>query len=232
MIVRERDHALLLITQPDHAQMAGRVMEDCTMLVSHPRRLSILRACREHDGGWIEVDAAPMVNPETRRPYDFITAPAPVRQGVWPRAIARLADDAWAAALVAQHAVTVYDRFRTDPGWSDFFASTSAQRDALVAAQQLTHDDLVADYPFVRLADLISLTFCVGWTDESRFEHWTVRGRGQQVFVTPDAFGGRIVSFEVHGRAIPNRDYQSDTELRAVVDSTDPQPLSGTVAAP
>ena len=229
MIVRERDHQLLLITQPDHEQMAGRVMEQCAPLSTHPRRSSILCACREHDGGWIEVDAAATVNPATRRPFDFITAPAAVRQGVWPRAIARLEDDAWAAALVAHHAVTVYERFRSDPDWTSFFASMSARRDELVRSRGLSHDEVLTDYPFVRLADLISLTFCVGWTDEMRIEPWGVRGRDAQVLVTPDAFNGKTVPFEVDCRVIPNRDYLSDDELQSALTQATRERCAGSV---
>ena len=231
MIVRERDQQLLLITQPDHAQMAGRVMEQCAPLETHPRRSSSRRACREHDGGWIEVDAEPTVNPARRRPFDYVSAPVLTRQGVWPRAIARLADDPWAAALVAHHAVTVYDRFRADPEWTAFFASMSARRDELVRTRGLTHDEVLTDYPFVRLADLISLTFCVGWTEEMRIEPWTVRGRDAHVVVTPDAFDRKTVSFEVDCRTIPDRDYLSDVELRSVLGQATRQRIVGTVAA-
>ena len=92
-----------------------------------------------------------------------------MRHGVWPRAIARLADDPWAAALVAQHAITVYDRFRSEAEWTPFFADMEAARDAMVRASGMPLDDLAADYPFVRLGDLISLVFCTGWTDAQRF---------------------------------------------------------------
>jgi hypothetical protein len=211
--------------------MAGRVMEHCAPLAAHPRRPAILRACREHDGGWIDIDAAPTVNPETHRPFDFITAPASVRQGVWPRAIARLSDDSWAAALVAHHAVTVYDRFRSDPEWSAFFESTAARRDALDVASGLTRADLDADYPFVRLADLISLTFCAQWADEMGIGSWRVCGRDDRVIVTPDAFGGRTVPFTVPCRAVAARDYGSDTDLRDAVSRSPQQELAGVVAA-
>lgn len=231
MIVRERDHHFLLITQPDHAQMAGRVMEHCAPLADHPRRASILRACREHDGGWIDVDSAPTVNPDTRRPFDFVTAPAAVRQGVWPRAVERLGDDAWAAALVAHHAITVYDRFRSDPEWTTFFDEMTERRAELVRAGGLTPFDLEADYHFVRLADLISLTFCTGWTDEMSIGPWRVRGHAERVIVSPDAFAGRTVAFEVPARIIPVRDYHSDADLRDTLSRSSSLNLTGTVAA-
>ena len=90
-------------------------MEAWTALATHPRRAPILHAIGEHDNGWAEADAAPSVNPATGNPIDFVSAPLTVRHGVWPRAVQRLAPDPWAAALVAQHAITVYERYASDP---------------------------------------------------------------------------------------------------------------------
>src|SRR3954463_4207109 len=105
MIVRTYRDRLQLITQPDHAQLARRIMEHCVALADHPRRNAIMLAIAEHDNGWAEPDAAPTVDLSTGRIADFITAPTAVRQGAWPRAVARLAHSPWAAALVANHAV-------------------------------------------------------------------------------------------------------------------------------
>ena len=71
-------------------------MEHCVPLASRPRRDAILHAIAEHDNGWAEGDAAPSVNPATGQIFDFISAPIAVRQGVWPRGVARLAGDPWA----------------------------------------------------------------------------------------------------------------------------------------
>ena len=110
MIVRTEHDGVIPITQPDHAHLSGRIMEHCVPLRASPRRASILRAIREHDNGWTEEDAAPTIDPATGRIADFVNIPLHVRHGVWPRGVARLADDPWAAALVAQHAITVYGR--------------------------------------------------------------------------------------------------------------------------
>src|SRR5687768_1060872 len=122
MIVCVRHDVLQLITQPDHAHLARRIMERCVPLAVRPRRDRILRAIGEHDNGWAEEDAAPTVNPASGDVADFVHAPLSVRHRVWPRAVARLANDPWAAALVAQHALTVYERFRMDAAWATFFA--------------------------------------------------------------------------------------------------------------
>lgn len=229
MIVRVLGDRIQLITQPDHAHLARRVMEHCIPLGIESRRDAILHAIAEHDNGWTEEDAAPRVDPLTGQVFDFVSAPASVRQTVWPRGVARLAGDPWAAALVAQHAITVHDRFRSEGEWAAFFAEMAVARDAMLRSSGLPLDDLLADYAFVRLADLISLTFCAGWTDAQRFSDWTVQRFGARVVVTPDAFGGTGIPIEIDAREMPNQPFRSDAELRDALSQANVTTLRGTV---
>jgi hypothetical protein len=232
MIVRVVHDGVQLITQPDHAHLARRIMEHCVPLAAQPRRDAILQAIAEHDNGWAEADAAPTVSPDTRNVADFVSAPLSVRQGVWPRGVARLAHSPWAAALVAQHALTVYDRFRSKAEWASFFAHMEAARDAHLGLSGLSLDDLEADYAYVRIADLISLVFCTGWTDEHRFGDWTVRLTGRRVGVTPDVFGEAEISIEVNAREIRRRRFGSDAELREALSEAQWITLRGEVHRP
>jgi hypothetical protein len=229
MIVRPLGDSLLLITQPDHAHLAGAAMGRATALASHPRRASVLLAISEHDNGWAEPDSQPIIGSDGDV-ADFITAPVAVRQGVWPRAVLHLAGDPWAAALVAQHAITVYDRFRSDDAWTQFFADMEALRDNRLARTTLQLDDLVADYAFVRLGDLISLTFCTGWTTPQHYAEWTVQRDENTVLVTPDLFGGEAVSLGIEGTEIPKRRYQSDRDLQEEIAKGRKRRLSGSVS--
>jgi Protein of unknown function (DUF3891) len=214
MIVRSVDDGVQLITQPDHARLARVIMERCVALASRPRCETILHAIAEHDAGWAEEDAAPTIDPQTGGVADFIHVPARVRQAVWPRTIAQLADDPWAAALVAQHAMTAYDRFRSDAEWTPFFAEMETARAAMARASGTPLGELAADYAFVRLGDLISLAFCTGWTDEQRFSAWTIQLTGTRIVVSPDVFGGETVPIEIRARTIPQRLFRSDLELQ------------------
>jgi hypothetical protein len=229
VIVRLLDDRVYLITQPDHARLAATIMQCCVPLAPRPRRDAILHAIAEHDGGWIEEDAAPAINPTTGDVVDFVNAPLSVRHAVWPRGISRLAGDPWAAALVAQHAITVYDRFRSDAEWTSFFARMEAARDAMVRASGIRADDLAADYAFVRLGDLISLTFCTAWIDEQRFDEWTVRLSGSRVMIAPNAFGGDEIPIQITARVIPAQRFRSDADVREAVSRADTATLRGTV---
>ncbi|MQA31532.1 MAG: DUF3891 family protein [Luteitalea sp.] len=230
VIVRPVHDRVQLIAQPDHAHLARTIMEHCVTLADRPRRNLILHAIAEHDNGWAEVDAAPTVDPDTGTVADFVSAPIGVRHAVWPRGVARLADDPWAAALVAQHALTVYDRFRPEAEWTPFFAGMEAARDAMLRASNLPLDDLVADYVFVRLGDLISLTFCTGSTDVQRFGDWTVQLSGTRVVVAPDAFGGVRIPIATGARTIRNQLFRSDAQLRDALREANMVTLRGEVA--
>jgi Protein of unknown function (DUF3891) len=214
VIVRTVHDGLELITQPDHAHLAHDIMAHCQPLANRPRRDAILLAIREHDNGWMEEDAAPAVDPTTGTIFDFVSAPLRVRHAVWPRGVQRLAATPWAAALVAQHAITVYDRFRSTAEWTPFFTEMTAARDTILREIAGSLAELASDYAFVRLADLISLTFCTGWTDEHRFADWTVRRSHARIIVRPDAFGGATIPFTIEARHLTTSVFRSDADLR------------------
>jgi Protein of unknown function (DUF3891) len=230
MIVRRLPDRLQLITQPDHAHLAGTIMESCVGLNAEPHRDAILRAIYAHDNGWIEEDRAPRLNPETGEIIDFVSAPLSVRQSVWPRAVARLGTDGWTAALIAQHAITVYDRFRSSSEWSSFFAGMEAKRDARLEVSGLPLEVLVADYRYVRLGDLISLTFCTGWTDEQRFGDQTIRLSGTQILVSPDLFCGTTIPIAITAKEVRSEPFESDASLHDALQAASTIVLRGAVS--
>jgi hypothetical protein len=214
VIVRPAGQTLQLMTQPDHARLAAAIMEHSVALAAHPRRTSILLAIAEHDNGWAESDAAPLVDPATGTPVDFIGAPIAVRQAVWPRGVGRLAYDPWSAALVAQHAMAIFERYRSDSAWSRFFIEMEALRRTMLEASARSLHDLLADYRFLGLGDLISLTFCNGWTDVQRFDMWSLQLSGSRVVVRPDLFGGITVPIAIDAREMCLRFFRTDADLR------------------
>ena len=234
MIIRPLGASELLITQPDHAALAARILgaweEDA--LRRSPRRREILLAVGEHDNGWQEVDAAPLLDPATGRMLDFTEAPADVRQAVWPRGVERLsAASSYAAALVAQHAIHIYGRWRDDDGWQSFFAVMQEARNRELHRARQSLEDLLADYQFVRIGDLISLAFCNGWTDvEDDGFGRTVRFDRSRVAVTPNPFGGNAVPIEVTGREMPAGRFASDAEARRAFAAAPSKTLHGVVS--
>jgi len=236
MIIRPAIDHLLLVTQPDHAALAGAVMAAWRAdgLPAHPEREEVLLAVREHDHGWLEPDAAPTVDPATGAPEDFLDAPVSVRQAVWPRGTARLAGaHPYAAALVAHHALNVYRRHRRDAAWQTFFAAMeTAQQTALDRVPAAERAGWPDDYRFLFLGDLISLVFCHGWTQPFEGDRYRLILTGTIVEITPDPFDGGEVPLSVTARRIPARRYASDDDLRRTLAAAPTVVLEGTARGP
>jgi hypothetical protein len=235
MIVRDDHDTLLLITQPDHAQLAETIVAAVRTEPSllGAARGTILLATREHDNGWTEVDALPTVNPATARPCDFMAGPASVKHELWLRGITRTARaDALAGALVAEHALTVYGYRRGDAAWASFFSTIEAMRDALlhrIGGGSLDRDAFETCYRAVRLGDSLSLQFCNGWQEPATTLGYRMEMRGSTLLVAPDPFEGATVTLRVMARRIPARQYRDDADVRAALAGATPEILSGTV---
>ena len=228
MIIRSSGSSQLFITQPDHAELAATIMGAWRGdgLETHRRRQVILRAIRDHDCGWIEEDAATIVDREGR-PLDFMSAPIEVKHRIWPRAVATVEPrDRYEAALIAQHALTVHAQHRADAVWRPFFDALEAARTRMLGGP--ADDDFERDYRFVRIGDLLSLVFCNGWPEPHELP-----GGGRTILkdatleVAPDPFGGAHVPLRVAARRVPSRAYASATELRAVVESAPVETVEG-----
>jgi hypothetical protein len=98
----------------------------------------------------------------------------------------------------------------------------SARDRHLVAAGGVTLADLLRDYLFLRIGDLLSLTFCNGWTDVQTDDvgsGCSMRLDGARLIVTPDPFEGREVPLEIAARELPGRPCPSAAEARHVFDA-------------
>ena len=230
MIIRTDGDSRLFITQPDHARLAAEAIARWhdDGFATHPRRDVILLAAREHDNGWLEEDEATYLD-QDGVPLDFVSAPLEVRQRLWPRAVDRVAlRDPYAAALIAQHAMTVYAHYGDEPVWTVFFETLGARRAALLErCGGRAAETLAGDYGFVHAGDRISLAFCTGWTT-------TLESRGRQIIlagntveVRPDPFAGARVPLRVRARRLTRRSYASSADLRAALDAAEPELLEG-----
>jgi hypothetical protein len=221
VIIRASQDHLLLIAQPDHAKLSAAVMAVWHRdRMADARRDLILLATGEHDNGWREEDAAPVVDSASGRLLDFVSAPDVLRQRVWPRGIGRLASTPYAAALVAHHAISVYERYRADSAWNAFFNAMEAWRsDLLAQAAPLSFEDLQQDYFFVRMGDLISLMFCNGWHEPQRLGDYELRLDGPRLSIRPEPFDRREVLLSVEARQLPHRPFAMAAEAAAAFQS-------------
>lgn len=244
MIIRSDGSHLLLITQPDHAALAGRLMEawQADDLPVRPTRAVALYATTHHDTGWLEEDAAPRVDPATGWPYDFINMPVLQRQAVWTRGVSRLATTStYVAALVAQHALTIYRRYRLDPAWTGFMGCMERERDHWFMTTRRPDGSsggaldppiagrlgFLQDYTVVRMGDLLSLVFCNRWTAPEELEGYRIWMDGGDLRIAPDPLRGQTVAFEIRARSILARRYESDADLHEALSVASEHALTG-----
>jgi hypothetical protein len=235
VIIRSGNGQLLLIKQTDHAALAGRIMRAWRRdgLPSSARREVILLATHRHDDGWIDQDRAPLVSDTSGEVLDYLHAHDDVRRSIWPRGVAVLSAHPYAAALVAQHALHLFDKYRTEPPWQDFFTQMERLRaEQLEAAAPRTEDDLRSDYFFVRMGDLLSLQFCDDWYDPQCNGPYMSTWDGERLTVTPDPFEGSDVPLTVAARRLTVQLFSNGAELARAIDLAPTVTLTGVASGP
>ena len=228
MIVRPEPGSLLFITQPDHAVLALALVDRFDGLAANTRRDDIRLAVREHDNGWRELDEELVFDAASGKAFDFITAPESLKQSVWPLGIDRLASEsAYAAALVAAHALFVYAAHRDEEDWRAFFANQEARRDDLLERARTPRETLEADYRFLALADMMSLSFCHGWTEARQRFGYAARCEETTLVISPAVVPMSPFPIRVPARRIADRRYDSAGDLRTALDAAPPEWVAG-----
>jgi len=106
MLVTRRAKRLFLVTQPDHAALAGQMGARWgNQRFELPgARDALLCAATHHDDGWLEIDEGPAYNALERRPAHFIELPLSETVGPYGRGVESVyARDPLAGALVGMH---------------------------------------------------------------------------------------------------------------------------------
>jgi hypothetical protein len=112
MLISRRHDGLSLVSQPEHARLAGRLAEhwgNQAFAVDRPTSASLTVAAARHDDGWHALDAVPVVLDEEGRPAHFLEVPlgdtiAPYREGV----DLIYQDDPYAGVLASMHWAGLY----------------------------------------------------------------------------------------------------------------------------
>jgi hypothetical protein len=106
VLVTRRDGGLTLITQPDHAALAGRMAESWgnAQFATPAARDALICAAMHHDDGWLDLDSRPTYNAERQRPAHFTELPLSESAGSYARGVESVYErDLRAGALVGMH---------------------------------------------------------------------------------------------------------------------------------
>ncbi|MGH3064708.1 MAG: DUF3891 family protein [Gaiellaceae bacterium] len=184
MIVRDRGDSWQVVLQTDHADLAGEFARD--WVDPDGRDDSLVLAAERHDDGWAVWEQAPLVEPETGRPINFLDVGVPAHLAFYRACIAAVSEqDPYAGLLVSMHGAGIYrQRYGTDLALSLTRAAEVAEQvEEFVAEQEATHEGRLAasgrsdeqrwaDYHRLQLYDRLSLYFCM--RDVENGESWAI----------------------------------------------------------
>jgi hypothetical protein len=230
VIVADEGATLRLVTQNDHAALSADLLGAWRSIADLPERRLLLEATRRHDNGWRETDAAPRIDARGR-PRDFLAVEPAERRRLWERGMDRYRDHEPACALlIVEHAIWLHRDAGDDPEIAALAEGARERREDLLSRIPSGRDLVERLYPWLRLADDLSLRIC--WGRDGAFEldatgsqHGGWRGRlaaaaGDSMLwnieLAPFPLAG-TTTFRFSCRHIPNRHYRDDPDLASTL---------------
>lgn len=225
MLRRDDGANWLVLTQPEHAALSGRLAQEWAT-IPEPRAETLL-AVYEHDNGHAPTDANGHWHPQTGAVQDFRSAPPETQAEIARRGVDRLAPDyPYAALLVAIH-------FGEHGAKERLLADLRADPATAAAA---TTERINAAYQLLQACDALSLAVCLGIAQFASSKETpafrpegqplldlTFRHRGNgSVGLTPWPFAHDRVTARMTARVLPARRYDS---ARALADAFHNAPL-------
>jgi hypothetical protein len=245
LISRREPDQLCLVTQPDHAALAGALAQHWGNPEFSPgsRQQSLIAAATRHDDGWATIDGAPAILEAEGRPAHFLEVDLPDTVAPYGAGVDRLyRDDVYAGILTSRHWAGLYSSRwgvqDSPPVGHPAALAVVAEQEARAARQSRALWDgdglrsafergLWHDYEVLQALDLLSLALCLidlesptAVDEAARAVPATLRGIDQPA-------GGRLV---------PNVPTAGDdhvtlelTVLRPGLVELDPYPFDGPV---
>lgn len=215
MLRRDDGANWLVITQPEHAALSGRLAE-LWATIPTPQDETLLTVS-EHDNGHARMDANGGWNPDTGEVWDFRAMPTAIQAAIATRGVERLAAAyPYAALLVAihfgEHAAKerLLARLRADSARA---ADASANR-------------INAGYQLLQACDALSLAVCLGIEGFASTKEtpafrpagqplldMTFSHRGATVALDPWPFASGHVNARITARVLPARRYATANAL-------------------
>lgn len=244
MIRKETDNGWILFNQHDHAKLAAEIMEfwgngDFTTFSPFDE---VLFAIEQHDNGWKEWDSHPQVNQGNNYPMNFMEMELDDQHDIWRKCFSNHADEhPYASALIALH----FRKFncksisKTPSNGKAVEMKNEIDR-FIVEKLGLEHFDSVDTLPqdillnlrFLQIGDIISLTLCHGWNsmkidnvptdyDGSSCKMILNSDNGGRYNISPDPFCRDSMEFRIRGRRINRREFESDEQMREMINDTE-----------
>ena len=253
MIRREYNNGWILITQHDHAVLAGSIMANWgNERFSRPKPFDeVLFAVREHDCGWKNWDSSPKINPESGYPANFMEMEPEEQSEIWSGSYkSHSGIHPYASSLIALHFARFNQKILSREPSNE--AANNLKReingfvadnlDTAVSEPKLNgiHEEVKVNLWIVQIGDIISLSLCHGW-DSMKIAEAPLNYEGETVdlklesqdgvnyVISPYPFSKPLISCRVMGKRLDRKSFASDGELRRHLQSVESESLDFTI---
>lgn len=180
MIVREDQDNFILITQHDHAYIAGEfLMHFKKDFIALEHFESLKFAVHQHDRAWIIPDSNPIMNDATNFPYTFLDYPERLKLHFYKLGIEQVDQaNSYAAILCSMHYSSFLENSFTDVG-KQFYEREQLRQKHLMNKLKIPHDRLLRyQLKILRFCDDLSLYVCMNKPGVSKTEEVNLFKKG------------------------------------------------------
>lgn len=174
MIIRETEREFVMITQHDHARLAGEIAShlEKELFLNDEFLSSALLAIDQHDRGWIALDASPIWNTESRAPYSFMDYPLTPKIDKYQRGIDEVENmNEYAALLCSLHyASFMHIRDSLDEACARFYQHELERQRRITDKLSVPQEVIQRHFMLLQLCDDISLYVCLNEPGVSKEE--------------------------------------------------------------
>jgi hypothetical protein len=189
MIVLEREQSFLMVTQDDHAQIAGVIARNCKedYFFEDNRTKEVLLAIKEHDRGWIEMDSSPVWNDKTEKPYSFIDYPLSLKITFYKKGLDEVENMSKYAGLLCSLHYASFIQDSSEQVVREFWKEEKQRQEQLSKDLQLTGNDhkqetLMYHLDLLKFCDYLSLYISLNEPGDNKGIHPFFRNGFPQLF--------------------------------------------------
>jgi hypothetical protein len=244
MIRRDDGNDWLLISQVEHARLAGEIAAAWgnDRVAPLPAHDLLMHAIAHHDDGWVEWERTPRIDPATGRPREFTEMPMGEATAIWSHSIEKCGQhSSWGGVWVSLHFCWLAEKARESRRGNS--AETNAI-DRFLAEQSRWHAEwrteikggldaaarqrrIVTGFHWVQFFDRVSLWLCCA----ARSDPWEVESpptpdamrftftpqSPTRIVIQPNPLRVGRLDLSVSAQRIPQREYANDQELHATL---------------
>lgn len=189
MIIFEREKSYIMVAQNDHAKVSKEIATNCKddYFFTSNRTKELLLAIEEHDRGWIELDASPIWNDKTGKPYSFIDYPIDLKISIYKKGLDEVEGMSKYAGLLCSFHYSSFIQDADEPVVEKFWEEEKQRQDRLSRELGMDDDNLKETMMYhldlLKFSDYISLYVCLNEPGDNNNKHPFFQNGFPQLFL-------------------------------------------------